>query len=77
MKKPTVKSSGCNEKLTEKPIAQFEGQNGNIFNLIGIASRVLKKAGQEEKAEEMTKKCFKAGSYTEALAIIADYVEIV
>ncbi len=59
-----------------KPVAKLIGADGNVFNLIGIAARALKGAGQREEAKEMTARCFAARSYDEALAIIAEYVEI-
>ena len=37
----------------ERPKAKMIGEDGNIFNLMGIASRTLKSAGYEEKANEM------------------------
>ena len=59
-----------------KPKCKLIGQDGNIFNLAGIASKVLKKAGQADKAKEMTTRIFACGSYEEALNIIGEYVEI-
>ena len=53
------------------------GEDGNIFNLLGIASRELKRNGQRDEAEEMSERVFKSNSYDEALMIISDYVEIV
>lgn len=61
---------------TMKPKCKLIGQDGNIFNLAGLASKTLKKAGQADKAKEMTSKIFACGSYEEALAIIGEYVEI-
>lgn len=59
-----------------KPKCKLVGENGNIFNLMGIASRTLKKAGLREEAEEMVDRVTKSGSYIEALAIISEYVDI-
>jgi hypothetical protein len=59
-----------------KPKAKLLGQDGNIFNLIGIAKRVLAKDGKKIEAEEMTQKVLASGSYDEALTIIASYVDI-
>lgn len=53
------------------------GEDGNIFNLIGIASRALKKNNQESEANEMRDKVYQSKSYDEALMIISDYVDIV
>lgn len=59
-----------------KPKCKLIGQDGNIFNLMGIASRTLKKAGQKEKADEMVKRITESKSYDEALRIIMEYVEV-
>lgn len=60
----------------KKPKAKLIGADGNIFNLIGIASRSLKRAGQNDKATEMSKRVMSSGSYDEALSIIMEYVEV-
>ena len=59
-----------------KPKCKLIGQDGNIFNLIGIASRSLRLAGLEDKTKEMSEKVLHCGSYTEALSIIMEYVEV-
>ncbi|MGA2434451.1 MAG: hypothetical protein ABSG25_04120 [Bryobacteraceae bacterium] len=60
----------------KKPKCKLVGQNGNIFNLIGIASRELKNNFQADKAKEMQTRCFSAKSYDEALQIIMEYVDV-
>lgn len=69
------KVSLAKPKVT-KPKCKLIGQDGNIFNLIGIASRSLRHAGLADKAKEMSEKVTHCGSYTEALSIIMDYVEV-
>lgn len=59
-----------------KPKCKLIGEDGNIFNLIGIASKALKKNGLQDKASEMKDKAFQAQSYEEALSIIMEYVEV-
>lgn len=60
----------------QRPEAKLIGEDGNIFNLMGIASRTLKKAGYKEEAEEMVDRITtSAQTYEEALAIISQYVE--
>ena len=62
--------------IVEKPKCKLVGENGNIYNLMGIASRALKRNGQEEDAKEMCNKITtEAKSYEEALCILMDYVE--
>lgn len=63
--------------MPNKPHCQLTGQNGNIYNLIAVASRALKKDSQRDKAEEMRKRVTEtAQSYDEALVIIMEYVEV-
>ncbi len=63
--------------MTLKPKCKLIGEDGNIFNLMGIASRVLKSAGMKTEAEEMIKKITtEAKSYDEALGIIMKYVDV-
>lgn len=59
-----------------KPTCKLTNANGNVFNLIGIASNCLKKAGLKDEAKEMTEKCFNSSSYDEALSIISEYVDV-
>lgn len=60
-----------------KPEAKLIGANGNIFNLMGIASEALKRAGLKEQATEMFNKVQQCKSYDEALVTIMEYVEVV
>lgn len=53
------------------------GANGNIFNLMGIASRTLKAAGMGKQANEMFERASTSGSYEEALNIIGEYVNFI
>ena len=47
-----------------KPDCPLIGQDGNIFNLVGIASRTLKAHGMPEQAKEMAGRVFSCDSYT-------------
>ena len=58
----------------EKPMCPIIGANGNIFNILGIASRTLKDNGMAEEAAEMYNRFTSSGSYDEALCIITDYI---
>ncbi len=64
------------QEVQQKPDCPLIGQNGNIFNLAGIASLTLKEHGMEEQAEEMKERIYSSGSYSEALNIIGEYVNI-
>lgn len=60
----------------QKPKCPLIGQNGNIFNLMGIASQTLKRNNMREEAKEMCDKIINSGSYNQALAIISEYVDV-
>ena len=60
----------------EKPRCKLIGEDGNIFNLMGIASRTLKKEGYKDEADEMVDRITKSQSYLQALAVISEYVDI-
>lgn len=54
------------------------GENGNIFNLLGIVSKELKQNGFSNQSHQLWKEvCENAKSYEEALAFIQEYVVIV
>lgn len=57
-------------------VVQLTGKDGNVFNIIGIVQKALKKASRDDLAKEFVEKAFKAQSYNEVLQIIKEYVEI-
>jgi hypothetical protein len=58
-----------------KPEAEIIGKDGNVYNLISICQRALKKDGQPEKADEMFKRIEdEAQNYDHALRIMMEYV---
>ncbi|SHI17723.1 hypothetical protein [Sporanaerobacter acetigenes] len=59
-----------------KPKCKLIGEDGNIFNLMVIASRTLREADMHKEAGEMIDRITKSKSYDEALAIIMEYVEV-
>lgn len=61
---------------TMKPKCKLIGEDGNIFNLCGIARRVLKREKMYDEADEMADRVVKAESYDDALSIIGEYVDI-
>ena len=62
----------------QKPDCELIGQDGNIFNLMGIASRTLWQNGMAEQAKEMQDRIMGGDcpSYDAALRIIGEYVNI-
>jgi hypothetical protein len=64
------------EVKMNKPVCRLSDKNGNVFNLIAVVSKTLKKAGLKQQATEFTSKVMNAGSYDEALQIMMEYVEV-
>ena len=58
-----------------RPKMKLIGQDGNIFAIMGRASRLLKSSGQGDKAKEMRDRVMSCDSYQKALKIISEYVE--
>ena len=63
------------EKNSLRPKMQLIGQDGNIFAIMGRASRLLKNSGQGEKVKEMRDRVMSCDNYQKALNIISEYVE--
>lgn len=59
----------------KRPKCPIIGADGNIFNIIGIASRTLRRNDMAEESKEMCSRVTSSGSYEEALGIIMEYVE--
>ena len=59
-----------------KPDCKLIGEDGNIFNLMGLAARTLRRNGLAAQAAEMTDRIHACGSYDEALCVIGEYVNI-
>lgn len=60
----------------QKPNCPLIGQDGNIFNLMGIASRTLRENGMSEEAKQMQQEITQCESYGAALNVIGQYVNI-
>ena len=58
-----------------RPKMKLAGEDGNIFAILGRASRLLRENGQPEKAKEMSDRVYRSGNYYQALHIISEYVE--
>lgn len=63
------------KKTGSKPKMQLTGHDGNIFAIMGRASRLLKENGQPEAVNEMFRRVEESGSYQQALEIVSEYVE--
>jgi len=60
----------------KKPKVKLVGQDGNVFNLMGICSRELKKVGQVEQSKEMCSRIMSCGSYSKSLSIMMEYCDV-
>lgn len=58
-----------------RPAMKLLGEDGNIFAILGRASRLLRSAGQNKQAKEMTDRVCHSNDYNKALNIISEYVE--
>ena len=61
---------------SEKPTVKLVGENGNVFNLLGICHRAARKAGWDE--DEWNAFFAKAtdGSYENALEVIQERFDV-
>jgi len=59
-----------------KPACKVIGEDGNIFNLLSMASKALKNADESGKAKEMTERVLALESYDEGLQVIMEYIEV-
>lgn len=60
----------------ERPRCRLIGEDGNVFNVIGLVSRALKQADRGDEAKRFTQEAFGARSYDEVLALVQQYVEV-
>lgn len=63
------------QPVSKRPKTKLVGQDGNIFAILGRASRLLKENGQPDQAKEMCDRVYQSGNYYKALNIISEYVE--
>ena len=61
-------------EIKEKPDCPLIGADGNIFNLMGMASKTLKRNGMPDEAKKMCERVQGSGSYDAALNTIMEYV---
>ena len=61
---------------SKRPKCPIIGADGNIFNIMGLASKTLKRSNMAEEANEMYRRVTSSGSYEEALGIIIEYIRL-
>lgn len=59
-----------------KPKVKLTGQDGNVFTVIGLTDKALKKAGLKEQAKEFKDKAFGARNYDEVLRLCMEYADV-
>lgn len=60
----------------DRPTVELTSENGNVYNLIGVVSKALKRSGFKQHAKEMEERCLHAGDYDEVLRIFQEYAII-
>ena len=55
---------------------QLVGQDGNVFNLMGIVANALRKNGFGEEVQEFITEVTSSQSYHEVLAIMMRWVDV-
>ena len=62
-----------------KPKVEYSksGPSGNIYHILGMANRALRKQHRILDYNEMWERVQNSHSYSEAIAIIGEYVELV
>ena len=61
--------------MKDRPEMELIGYDGNIFGILGRASRLLKRNGLAAESKEMFDRTTSCHSYDEALNIISEYVQ--
>lgn len=59
----------------ERPDAAIIGENGNVYVLLAVSAKALKRAGHRDKALELKSRVMGCGSYDEALQIMQEYIQ--
>ena len=55
---------------------QLVGQNGNVFNLMGIVIRALRSNGFGDEVDDFVSEVTSSKSYHEALAVMMQWVDV-
>lgn len=74
--KPICKKSKEINMEKIKPEVQVIGNDGNVFSIMAICSKSLKREGLNNEAEEMINRVSSAESYGHALRIMGEYCEL-
>lgn len=61
---------------SQKPVCKLIGEDGNVFNIIGLVRRCLIASNRHDEGEEFARKAFACSSYDEVLQLAMTYVEV-
>lgn len=61
---------------TDRPVVQLEGQDSNVFNVIGLTKRAIERHSGREAASEWAKKALALHSYDEVMALVFETCEV-
>ncbi len=59
-----------------KPTCKLIGEDGNVFYIVGLVTRCLRRNNMVDKAAEFQGKAFASKSYDEVLRLAMQYVEV-
>ena len=57
-------------------VVRLAGQDGNVFNLIGLVSKALRRAGLAAEVNTFQSEVMSSGSYDEALQCMMKWVTV-
>lgn len=61
---------------TNKPTAVLSDTDGNVFAIIGVAVKALKKDGKPELAAEFKSKALSAHDYDSVIQLVMEYCDV-
>jgi hypothetical protein len=64
------------EDKMPKPVVQLTGENGNVYNLLSICVRALRKEGMVDEAEKLKADVMAAEDYDHALRLMMEACEV-
>lgn len=57
-------------------LVQLTGQDGNVFNLMGVVIRALRSNGFGDEVDDFVSEVTSSKSYHEALAVMMQWVDV-
>ena len=60
-----------------RPVVRLDGENRNVYSLIGAVHAALSEVGLRRRAQRFVTRAYYAGSYEEAVSMAREFVEFV